>query len=195
MLYRIQKTFDWSMGHRVHNQQLNDVFSCGSSCKCKNLHGHSYSATISIMAEKLHNNMVIDFTDLKFIKAWIDRHLDHKFLLDEEDPMLEGMGLPSKQGLKEATNRLSVYSEDCIAAAYDEHEEDEGIELVSLEDHVTWLSSYVFMDGVPTSEEIAKLIYDYAVSELSTVDNYVVESVTVSESPSSAATYKGASYA
>lgn len=46
--------------------------------KCHNLHGHTYKILVEIRAEKLENDMVIDF---KLLKDIIDK-LDHKNLND-----------------------------------------------------------------------------------------------------------------
>ena len=45
---------------------------------CKNIHGHNWIITIYCKSEKLnHNDMVVDFTDIKKI---IHDKLDHSFL-------------------------------------------------------------------------------------------------------------------
>ena len=58
--------------------------------KCKNIHGHSVKAAITVTAEELdENGMVCDFSDIKKIaKSYIDQDLDHNFLLFRNDPLL-----------------------------------------------------------------------------------------------------------
>jgi len=58
--------------------------------KCKNLHGHSVKASISVKQEALDNQgMVCDFSDLKdSVESYIDQHLDHNFLLHKDDPII-----------------------------------------------------------------------------------------------------------
>jgi 6-pyruvoyltetrahydropterin/6-carboxytetrahydropterin synthase len=58
--------------------------------KCKNLHGHSVKASISIQQEQLNEQgMVCDFSDIKEVVAsYIDQNLDHNFLLHKDDPLI-----------------------------------------------------------------------------------------------------------
>jgi 6-pyruvoyltetrahydropterin/6-carboxytetrahydropterin synthase len=58
--------------------------------KCRNLHGHSVKASITINAELLNDQaMVCDFADIKeHVEAYINQHLDHNFLLHQDDPII-----------------------------------------------------------------------------------------------------------
>lgn len=58
--------------------------------KCRNLHGHSVKASISIEHDQLNDQgMVCDFSDIKdCVEAYIDLHLDHNFLLYKDDPII-----------------------------------------------------------------------------------------------------------
>lgn len=57
--------------------------------KCKNLHGHSYVAVVSIESKKLEASspgFVMDFGVLKrIVKGWIDKNWDHTTILNEKD--------------------------------------------------------------------------------------------------------------
>lgn len=55
--------------------------------KCKNLHGHRYTAEIEAYAIELDTlGRVIDFSVLKsIIGGWIDEHWDHGTILNRED--------------------------------------------------------------------------------------------------------------
>jgi len=59
--------------------------------KCRNLHGHSYVATVVVSSPKLEERspgFVVDFGVLKrIVKDWIDANWDHATLLNEQDPM------------------------------------------------------------------------------------------------------------
>lgn len=59
--------------------------------KCKFLHGHNGKALITLESENLDDlGMVVDFTKLKqTVGTWIDENLDHKMILNKNDPMLE----------------------------------------------------------------------------------------------------------
>jgi 6-pyruvoyltetrahydropterin/6-carboxytetrahydropterin synthase len=58
--------------------------------KCRNLHGHSVKAAITISRPDLNEQaMVIDFSDLKdSVQQFIDEVLDHNFLLHKDDPLV-----------------------------------------------------------------------------------------------------------
>ena len=66
---------------------------------CKPPHGHNATVEIDVRTDSLDNrNMVVDFSDIKrIVKGWIDRELDHKMILREDDPLvkpLEALGEP-----------------------------------------------------------------------------------------------------
>lgn len=77
-MYSITKTIHFSYGHRLLNYQG----------KCANLHGHNGRVEIEISAEKLDKlGMVVDFYEIrKKLGDWIDKTLDHRMILSEEDP-------------------------------------------------------------------------------------------------------------
>ena len=58
--------------------------------KCRNLHGHSVKASISIQQEQLNDQgMICDFSDIRdCVEEYIDQHLDHNFLLHKNDPII-----------------------------------------------------------------------------------------------------------
>jgi 6-pyruvoyltetrahydropterin/6-carboxytetrahydropterin synthase len=54
---------------------------------------------VEVRTDRLDNrNMVADFSDIKrIVKGWIDRELDHKMILREDDPLvapLRALGEP-----------------------------------------------------------------------------------------------------
>ena len=61
--------------------------------KCRNLHGHSVKASISIKNTTLNNDgMVCDFSDIReCVDAFVDEYLDHNFLLHENDPIIPAL--------------------------------------------------------------------------------------------------------
>ncbi len=79
-MYSITKDVYFCYGHRLMNHQG----------KCKNLHGHSVKASISVKQESLNEQgMVCDFSDIKeIVESYINQHLDHNFLLHKDDPII-----------------------------------------------------------------------------------------------------------
>lgn len=89
MSYLVTKRLDFCYGHRLLDYDG----------VCRHLHGHNALVEIDIQSEALdHRNMVVDFSDVKrLVKAWVDRELDHRMILREDDPMvavLQAQGEP-----------------------------------------------------------------------------------------------------
>ena len=82
-MYIITKEVYFCYGHRLMNHQG----------KCRNLHGHSVKASISIKNTSLNNDgMVCDFSDIReCVDAFVDEYLDHNFLLHENDPIIPAL--------------------------------------------------------------------------------------------------------
>lgn len=79
-MYTITKEVYFCYGHRLMNHKG----------KCRNLHGHSVKASISVKQELLdEQGMVCDFSVLKdCAESYIEQHLDHNFLLHKDDPII-----------------------------------------------------------------------------------------------------------
>ena len=68
---------DIPMAHRQHRH----------SGHCAYIHGHNWTIKLTFECRELDSNgFVIDFGQLKYIKDWIDHHLDHACLFNEDDP-------------------------------------------------------------------------------------------------------------
>jgi 6-pyruvoyltetrahydropterin/6-carboxytetrahydropterin synthase len=80
-MFRVTRQFDFCYGHRLLNYDG----------KCKYLHGHNGRAIITIESDKLDDRgMVMDFTDIKrVVNGWIDQNLDHRMLLQRDDPYVK----------------------------------------------------------------------------------------------------------
>ena len=88
-MFRIQRNIDFCYGHRLP----------GDPGKCGHLHGHNARAEIVLEAAELDGrDMVADFAEVdRKMKAWIDEKLDHRMLLQRDDPLVEilqGAGEP-----------------------------------------------------------------------------------------------------
>ncbi len=131
-MFKVTKEIHFCYGHRLLNYEG----------KCRFLHGHNAKVEIDLNSDSLdHRGMVIDFNDVKrVLQGWIDSALDHKMLLNKEDPVL-----PHLNGLKEPI---------------------------------------VALEGNPTAEALAKLIFDYAKDQ-----GFPVTEVRFWETPTSFASY------
>jgi 6-pyruvoyltetrahydropterin/6-carboxytetrahydropterin synthase len=87
-MYSVTKRIDFCYGHRL--------LDYGGICK--HPHGHNAVAEIEVSNQLDDRNMVCDFSDIKrVIKSWIDKELDHKMLLRQDDPLvapLRSLGEP-----------------------------------------------------------------------------------------------------
>lgn len=86
--WTIDKTFHFECGHRVWAQKLEHAhLSISTDCACKHLHGHSYELKVFLEGDHLdQSSMVTDFKNLNFVKEFLDSNLDHKFMIDINDP-------------------------------------------------------------------------------------------------------------
>lgn len=58
--------------------------------RCALVHGHNWSITLTFGChEPDQNGFVVDFGRLKFLRDWMDEHLDHACVFNRDDPMRE----------------------------------------------------------------------------------------------------------
>ena len=83
---RITKQFTFETGHALY----------GYDGKCKNVHGHSYKLSVTVIGKPISEDnhiklgMVIDFSDLKkIVKEEIVDVFDHATVLNKNTPHLE----------------------------------------------------------------------------------------------------------
>lgn len=177
-MWEITKEFSCDYGHRVHNQTLNQNYSIDNKCVCRHCHGHRLTLLVSLSGSQLKNGMVTDFKHLNWLKKFIDDVVDHKFILDINDPAF-GMFLPDYtiesfrnrkfDGLgywvipKESYDTMPDYKQEIY-------------------------EGYVIVDFVPTSENLSKWFYDI-ISERMRDLNVEVSQVKFYETPKSSSTY------
>jgi 6-pyruvoyltetrahydropterin/6-carboxytetrahydropterin synthase len=81
-MYSINKTLkDFSAAHRILK---------GYQGKCRHLHGHNYSVTVSLSADTLNQyDFVMDFDEVKtLLDNWVQVNWDHCILISEDDEAL-----------------------------------------------------------------------------------------------------------
>jgi len=79
-MYRVTQEIDFCYGHRLLDY----------AGKCRFLHGHNGRVQIELEGESLdHRGMLVDFGDIKrSIRTWIDEQLDHRMILNRNDPVV-----------------------------------------------------------------------------------------------------------
>ena len=83
---RITKEFSFETGHALY----------GYDGKCKNVHGHSYKLSVTVIGipiadrDNVKFGMVIDFSDLKkIVREEIVDHFDHATVFNQTTPHIE----------------------------------------------------------------------------------------------------------
>lgn len=79
MSYQITRKIEFDAGHRLVKHES----------KCRNVHGHRYTAEITVEAAALDDcGRVIDFGAIKeIVGGWVDEKWDHGFLMERGDPI------------------------------------------------------------------------------------------------------------
>ena len=87
--WKIDKQFSFDYGHRVWSQELNSDFTENGDTKtpCRHPHGHLGTVHVFLEGETLERGMVTDFKHLGWLKTFLDDSVDHKFILDVNDPI------------------------------------------------------------------------------------------------------------
>lgn len=195
----IDKQFSFCYGHRVWSQQLHADFceKNDTSCKCRHLHGHEGLVHVFLEGETLERGMVTDFKHLGWLKNFLDNNLDHKFIIDVNDPIFckllsvtsnkgtfhQEMGLAEGIHFRDSEMYVDVIDEDDMTKVY------KSLRLVPVEvpgtnEIVGWnldasgmknnaerevYEGYFLVNFVPTSENFSKWLYDVVDAKMSTI--------------------------
>lgn len=179
MTHVITKSIEYCAGHRVYTQTSNDEFACGRHTKCRFVHGHQYKLNVILSRPELADDgMVTDFTNLKWLKNFIEDNIDHKFIFGKNDPWFKDDAAACTVPLKiPNTNHIVGY-------------------VANMNDYVKDTPEYEIMEGrvcvdfVPTSENLAKWYFDMVVPKMARLDHEVqVIAVELFETPTSKAVY------
>ena len=170
-MWEISKQFDFCYGHRVWTQELKEEFSLDTSCACRHLHGHQGSIIVYLQATNLQNGMVTDFKHLNWFKRWLDETLDHKMILDIDDPLIP-YEIPYELQF------VWMREDYAILEGYEKmpkplQEKYQGIVLVRF---------------TPTSENLSKWIHEIIQTKMKKIDVYVSR-VQFFETPKSQSNY------
>jgi 6-pyruvoyltetrahydropterin/6-carboxytetrahydropterin synthase len=82
-MHSIVKRLHFCYGHRLMNY----------NGKCAHPHGHNGLLEIELASDKLDpRGMVVDFGDVRrLLVDFVDRELDHRMLLREDDPLIQAL--------------------------------------------------------------------------------------------------------
>ena len=83
--------FDVPFAHRQH---LHDGH-------CSYIHGHNWDISVTFVCDETdENGFVVDFGKVKFLKEWIEAHLDHACLFSNDDPLVEKLRAAAPEAWK-----------------------------------------------------------------------------------------------
>lgn len=188
-MHTVEKTFEFDLAHRIHNQNLDSSFTETDKpvLKCRRLHGHTAQLKIKLGSDKLVDDMVIDYNEMGFVKRMVDDVLDHRTLLSSEDPLYEKV---VKNIFKQYTNLISGISLN----EFKWHVRTIDTSSIEDQDIKEFLSAFVIVPFTTSSENIANWIAEVVkehVDLYNTRNNTDVKLISVSykETPKSEAVY------
>ena len=131
------------------------------------------SVDIWLGADELTNDMVTDFKHLNWFKQFIDDYIDHKFIIDINDPLFYTITHHMPLDVKRYSNGLGYF----------ELSHKQGNELLN-----EFTESFVVVDFVPTSENLSKYFFEFAQKKMEKIGVKVIK-VAFRETPKSEACY------
>jgi 6-pyruvoyltetrahydropterin/6-carboxytetrahydropterin synthase len=153
---QITKKINFVAGHRVHSQNLPK--SLGPN-KCRHLHGQEYVLEVFASRDLQSDGMVMDFTFFNHLNNFIQKHLDHKFILDINDPlfdMITGTSLSDAKLLYYTVDKTDEYlkitnQNNALFAKFSKFHPDNRNE---------FRESFVLVNFIPTAENLARWFID-----------------------------------
>lgn len=170
---KISKQIEFDYGHRVWTQELNTEYSIDNRTVCRHLHGHRGIIIVELSGDVDASGMITDFKHLNWFKKWVDDNLDHKFLIDESDPLFD-MIIPNG----------STYG-------YVQHDYFKTILLDNFNDGhlLEFYGSFTIVNFVPTSENISKWIHTIVSNKMRPL-GIEISKITFKETPKTEAVYE-----
>jgi len=178
MKWTIDKSFDWCYGHRVWSQELNADFTGadGACLACRHLHGHQGKLKVMLEGDELTRGMVTDFKHLGWMKTFIDDVLDHKFIMDINDPLIphEVPELMEELHFIDSPSILEFDRSKCIT-----HKEEYLTPYLDILKHLPApvyekYEGMIFVDFVPTSENLSAWLLQIAKKKMAEIGVKVV---------------------
>lgn len=209
----IDKQFSFCYGHRVWSQKLHSDFceKNDTQCKCRHLHGHEGLVHVFLEGETLERGMVTDFKHLGWLKNFLDDNMDHKFIIDINDPIfcnllnVTSSGTTGIHTRSDGTMYVEVIDEDDSTKVFttldlvpvyvpgtqhlvgwnlDVHNSD-----LKFGPEIEVYEGYFLVNFVPTSEHFSKWLFDAVHAKMSTI-GVTTTQVDWYETPKSRSSYR-----
>ena len=182
MTWKISKQFNFAYGHRVWVQKLESEFALDRKCVCRHLHGHEAEVHVHLEGDELDDQgMVTDFLHLSWLKKFFDETVDHKFILDSNDPiydMILSGAVPLIDVVVPGTKHTAGQIVDIVPWLRETASEER-----------EYYESFFIVDFIPTSENLSKWVYDLATPKMAKLGVKVAE-VEWWETPKSCSRYR-----
>lgn len=167
----IDKSFDFCFGHRVWSQDLNTEYSLDGCLACRHLHGHQGKVKLFLGANNLQKGMVTDFKHTNIFKKWLDDIMDHKFVIDVNDPLFDNLAgnilLTPDESLSWYENLMVNYNSKYGYAIPDLDHITDILSKLNISDAQKQAiyekyEGLIIVDFVPTSENLCKWWFEVA---------------------------------
>lgn len=158
-MFKIAKEFEFDYSHRVWLQSLDFELSQTNCNKCRWPHGHRGRVIIYLESETLNDKgMVFDFVEMNFIKRFLDDIIDHKCIMDLNDPALK-IQFPLLNFIDFPSNSDTI---DHLLEYHDEGyfiiQKDRYLNLPHYEQEI--YEGLILVPFVPTSENLSKWLWE-----------------------------------
>jgi len=206
----IDKSFNFAYGHRVWVQKLRTELCAkgDSGTKCRFPHGHEGLVKVFVEADTLNPQaMVMDFKELGFVKDFLDTNIDHKFILDRNDPIFSTMingTIDTADYVEEDvdTGNCAVVTKEVLKISDDrqlllqpafmpgtDHIAGYSLGVESLEGpEREFFEGHFIVDFIPTSENLSRWLYHVVQAKLDAI-GVSVNRIEWNETPKSRAVY------
>jgi len=194
MKYIIDKSFSFCYGHRVHNQRLDTKFTeSGDAClACRHLHGHEGLVKIFLEEDKNSTNikdtgMVTDFKHLGWFKNFLDDVLDHKFIMDLEDPLFQNEFTlcQNKSNMIKMKEEFFIPDLTYIRNHIQQELENDRINENEASAIFEKYEGAIFVDFVPTSENLSGWLLSIVQEKMKDLPGIRVKAIEYWETPKS----------
>lgn len=188
MSWKISKEFNFAYGHRVWVQRLQSEFALDRQCVCRHLHGHEAEVHVHLVGDELDpQGMVTDFLHLSWLKKFFDETVDHKFILDINDPLFENLVHYSVRDVESLLIPVYVPETDHVAG----HLLDiANIGVMPGTPEYEYYESFFIVNFIPTSENLSRWVYELVSPKMARIGVSVGE-VEWWETKKSCARYSG----
>jgi 6-pyruvoyltetrahydropterin/6-carboxytetrahydropterin synthase len=185
-MHAIEKLFNFAYGHRVWSQTLDSVYSIDSCLACRHLHGHEGQIAVGLKHSGLKGGMVTDFKHLNWFKEFVDDVVDHKFIIDINDPAFNRITGKNPSHVKYRQTVVDSASSSIgylplIASMTEEFTEDDEVS-----NEIT--ESFVIVNFVPTSENLSKWFFNIVKEKMAKFELEIAY-IKFNETPKSMAVY------